>query len=200
MFTGIVEDVGEFLKLERCSKSARIYVKSDRIANSLKIGDSVSVNGVCLTAVKVSRNTVVFDLSFETLDRTTFKFLRVGSPLNLERALKVGDRLGGHIVQGHIDTVLKVMAIKRVSNAFEFRFNLPPAYRKFVVQKGSIAINGISLTIARVYGDSFSVAVIPFTYSSTNMKSLHVGNPVNVEFDIVGRYVERMVSLPISRI
>jgi len=193
MFTGLVEEVGKVVELKRFSSSGRLKVSCFKILDDVKEGDSVAVNGVCLTVVEIGVNYLVFDVSAETLRRTTVGTLKPKEAVNLERALKLSDRLGGHILQGHVDTTTKVMGIKREGNGFVFTFRLPPQFSHLVVEKGSIGIDGISLTVANLFPDSFTVAVIPHTYENTNLKYRKPGELVNVEFDIIGKYVDRIL-------
>ncbi len=192
MFTGLVEEVGRVLSLKKSSQSAVLKVGCQKITEDIKIGDSISVNGVCLTVVSFEKGFVTFDVSAETLRRSNIGILKTNDFVNLERALRFSDRLGGHILQGHVDTITKVVGIKREGTGFLFSFKLPPAYRHLVVEKGSIGIDGISLTIATLFADTFSVAVIPHTYENTTLKLKRPGDIVNLEFDIIGKYVERM--------
>lgn len=193
MFTGLVEEVGEVKEIKRSSKGALLTVKCRTVLEGTKVGDSISVNGVCLTVTEISGESLSFFVSNETLKRSNLGELRQKQFANLERALRVGDRLGGHIVQGHVDTVTKVTGIKREGESFIFSFKLPKEYSHLIVEKGSIAIDGISLTVARLNPDSFSVAVIPHTYENTNLRWKKPGNTVNLEFDLIGKYVERML-------
>ena len=195
MFTGLVEEVGEVLWLRKLSYSAKLKVKCAKVLDEVKKGDSVAVNGVCLTAVEIGDNSLVFDVSAETLRRTTVGNFKPGDPVNLERALRLSDRLGGHILQGHVDTTTKLMGVKREGNGFLFTFRLPPEYRYLVVEKGSIGIDGISLTVANLSSDSFTIAVIPHTYENTNLKYKRPGDVVNLEFDVIGKYVARIATL-----
>ncbi len=193
MFTGLIEEVGTVSELRKTSKEARLTVECNRIAGETAIGDSISVNGVCLTVIEILGNKLTFDVSSETLKRTNIGSLKSGDKVNLERALQVGGRLGGHIVQGHIDTTTKITAIKREQKGFIFQFQLPQDFKHLIVEKGSIAIDGVSLTIANVKSSSFSVAVIPHTYENTNLRFRKPGDKVNVELDIIGKYVEALV-------
>ncbi len=199
MFTGLVEEVGRVLSLKKSSQSAVLKVGCQKITEDIKIGDSISVNGVCLTVVSFEKGFVTFDVSAETLRRSNIGILKTKDFVNLERALRFSDRLGGHILQGHVDTITKVVGIKREGTGFLFSFRLPPAYRHLVVEKGSIGIDGISLTIATLFADTFSVAVIPHTYENTTLKLKRPGDIVNLEFDIIGKYVERMVKCGILK-
>ncbi len=192
MFTGLVEEVGKIKSVER--GGSLLKIECSKVIEDVKEGDSVAVNGVCLTIVAVGDNCLSFDVSPETLKRSNLSRLRTGSAVNLERALRVGNRLGGHILQGHVDTVVRVLGIRKERGGFyRFSFELPYNFRMLVVEKGSIGIDGISLTVAEVKGNAFSVAVIPHTYENTNLRERKVGDRVNVEFDIIGKYVRAMV-------
>ncbi len=199
MFTGLIEEVGRVKEIKRSSKGARLKVACSRVIGGTKVGDSIAVNGVCLTAVEVGKDYLTFDLSYETLNRSSLSLLKPNDPVNLERALKVGERLGGHVLQGHVDTITKVTAIKREGEGYLFSFKVPKGFEHLLVEKGSVGIDGISLTVAGLFPENFSVAVIPHTYKETNLKFKRVGDLVNVEFDILGKYVERMVKLGILK-
>ncbi len=193
MFTGLVEEVGKVREIKKSSKGAKLKVECKNVLEGTKIGDSIAVNGVCLTVVELGENFLSFDISYETLRRSSLSLIKPGSPVNLERALKLGDRLGGHILQGHVDTTTKITAIKREGEGYTFTFKLPKAYTHLVVEKGSIGIDGISLTIADIFPDSFTVSVIPHTFEKTNLKFKKPGDAINLEFDIIGKYVEKML-------
>ncbi|RKQ63418.1 riboflavin synthase alpha chain [Thermovibrio guaymasensis] len=193
MFTGIVEEVGKVKGIKKGSKSSKLTIECRVVLEGTRVGDSIAVNGVCLTVVEIGRELLTFDVSYETLKRTTLSLLKPGENVNLERALRLGDRLGGHILQGHVDTTTKVTSIKREGEGYRFSFKLPKEYSHLVVEKGSIGIDGISLTVAELLPDSFSVAVIPHTFENTNLKFKRSGSLVNLEFDIIGKYVEKMV-------
>jgi riboflavin synthase len=197
MFTGLVEEVGKVALLQKIRSSAKLTIECEKILEDVAIGDSIAVNGVCLTVTEIKNKSVSFDVSLETLKRSNIGSLKTREYVNLERALTLRSRLGGHILQGHVDTTTKITAIKREGNGFVFSFKLPPSYKRLVVEKGSIGIDGISLTIANLFPDSFTVAVIPHTFNNTTLKYKKVGSLVNLEFDIIGKYVERMLKLKI---
>ncbi len=186
MFTGLVEETAKVLE----TSSNKLRVKSSL---EVKIGDSVSVNGACLTVVSLGSGAIEFDVSEETLRRTNIKFLKRGDFVNLERALKLGERLGGHIVQGHVDTTFKISAKIKKGSFWRFGFTVNRAYKKYIFEKASIAIDGISLTISQVAGNTIFTDVIPHTYASTNLKFRKVGELVNVEFDVLSKIVEALI-------
>jgi len=189
LFTGIVEEIGKVNSINSLS----LEVNCKKVLEETAVGDSICVNGICLTVVKIEGSSIKFDLSPETLRRTSLKFIKRGDWVNLERALKLSDRLGGHILQGHVDAVSKISSIKREGKAFSYTIKIPPNYKHLLVEKGSIGVDGISLTVAKVESNSFSVAVIPHTYENTNLKFKKVGDSVNLEFDIIGKYVEAIL-------
>jgi len=193
MFTGIVEETGKIKNVLKQGKNAKLTVKCKKVIEESKKGDSIAVNGICLTVTEIGTDFLNFDVSFETIEKSGFRYLKPGDIVNLERALKLSDRLGGHILQGHVDTTTKLTAVKRVGDSFLFTFKIPFQFKHLIVEKGSIGIDGISLTVASILGESFSVAVIPTTFEETNLKFRKPGDIVNIEFDIIGKYVERML-------
>lgn len=193
MFTGLVETLGTLHRLNRASDSCRLIVDCDLPADELTLGESVSVNGICLTVVDSKVGSFTADLSPETLRRSTFNNLAPGAPLNLERALRLGDRLGGHIVTGHIDGLGRITRLEKSANAVFFRIECGAELLKYLVAKGSVAVDGISLTVNEVNGSGFSLAVIPHTLDRTNLQMLKVGDAVNLETDILGKYVARLL-------
>ncbi|PLX98947.1 MAG: riboflavin synthase [Desulfuromonas sp.] len=193
MFTGLVEDCGLIKSLNQSGTGVRLTVESSLPTGELSIGDSVAVNGACLTVVEKDAKTFTVDMSPETFERTTFSKLTSGHRLNLERALRVGDRLGGHIVTGHIDCVGMVDSVRREQNAVVIMLTVPDDYARYLVAKGSVAIDGISLTINTVDNSSFSVSIIPHTLSATTLVDCQPGRLVNIETDILGKYIERLL-------
>ena len=187
MFTGIIEELGKILAIT----NNRITIECELVITDAKIGDSIAVNGVCLTVVELLSKGFVADVSPETMRVTSMGNLRVGDFVNLERAMKVDSRFGGHMVSGHIDGLGKFVSKKQVSDFYELEIGLTPELSKYVIKKGSIAINGISLTIAGVNEDKVKIAVIPHTYENTNLKSLKFGEIVNIEIDMVAKYIEK---------
>ena len=183
MFTGIVEELGTVLSLE----SGRMTVGASRVLDGVALGDSIAVNGCCLTVVAHDEGSWEADLSEETLRRTALSALAPGSPANLERAVRADQRMGGHIVQGHVDGVGTVVA-----GVPDLRVRVPAGLERYLVEKGSVTVDGVSLTVVDVIEDTFSVAVIPHTAEVTNLGGLAQGAPVNIEVDIVAKYLERM--------
>ena len=192
MFTGIVEEVGGVVSVTKSGTNLDLVIAA-RFAPELRVDQSVSHNGVCLTVVKVQPDQYMVSAVQETLERSNIGALNVGDPVNLERCLRLGDRLDGHMVQGHVDTVVPCIAVKDLDGSRWFTFKLPEQ-GEMLVEKGSICINGVSLTIADLAQDSFSVAVIPYTFEHTTFSTLRAGQRVNVEFDVLGKYVERMMA------
>ena len=192
MFTGLVEDIGEVISLFRDSKGGRLSVRTE--LGDIKVGDSVAVNGACLTAVKVDENTITFEVSPETFKRTNLGLLRRGDPVNLERALRADSRLGGHFVLGHVDFTAKILSFRNLGEHRELVIEIPPDQRRFFVEKGSVAVDGISLTVNYVRGNSISINIVPYTFENTNLKFRKPGDLVNVEVDIIGKYVVNYLS------
>ena len=193
MFTGIVEEMGTVRSVQRGARSAVLSIGARLVLEDLKIGDSVAVNGVCLTATSVDGGGFTADVMHETLDRSSLGALGPGSPVNLERALAADGRFGGHIVSGHIDGTGTITAIRRDDNALWYTLSAPPALLRYIVEKGSITIDGISLTVARVDETGFSVSVIPHTAAVTVLGKKRPGDVVNLETDIIGKYVEKLL-------
>lgn len=193
MFTGIVEEMGTVKAIRKGPHSAVVEIQAQVVLEDLHIGDSIAVNGVCLTATAFSPAGFTADVMHETLDRSSLAGLGPGSPVNLERAMAADGRFGGHIVAGHVDGVGTIAAIEQDDNAIWFTITAPEQVLRYVVEKGSIAIDGISLTVARVEPDRFAVSVIPHTAAVTLLGRRRVGDRVNLESDIIGKYVERLL-------
>ena len=193
MFTGIIEELGTVERVTRGRVSAVLAIRAEHILSDLKIGDSVAVNGVCLTATSLTGHGFTADVMHETLDRSALAGLGPGSPVNLERAMAADGRFGGHIVAGHVDGVGTIAAIEQDDNAIWFTITAPAQVLRYVVEKGSIAIDGISLTVARVETDRFAVSVIPHTAAVTLLGQRRTGDRVNLESDLVGKYVEHLL-------
>jgi riboflavin synthase len=194
MFTGLIEDVGRVVKLKKSGSAARLDVATVFPLEEIKLGDSVAVNGVCLTVVEKGSAQLSFDISPETIDCTTFNRTRPGQPVNLERALRLGDRFGGHIVSGHVDCVATITECREVSSNHVFSFRLPGRFSRYVIEKGSITIEGISLTVNSIADDVFSVNIIPHTVEHTTLHYKKPGDEVNIETDIIGKYIERLMT------
>ncbi len=193
MFTGLIEELGTLVDRREEGSSLRLVIKAEEVFSDLKIDDSVSVNGCCQTAVLVDSPTFEVNAVSETLQKTTLGSLKIGEALNLERAVTLGTRLGGHLVQGHIDGTSKVLEIRDLGGSWEYWFELPREFRQYVVRVGSIAVNGVSLTVAEVEDDRFKVAIIPHTHKVTNFHDLSPGTKVNIEYDVMAKMVERML-------
>ena len=189
MFTGIVEEVGVVAKIS----DNGMTVLATKVTEDLKLGDSIAVNGTCLTAVSFDRTEFSVDLSPETVRRTSLGRLSVGGPVNLERALLASDRMGGHIVQGHVDGTGRIMSTKRDGDSTIFRIRVPKRLNRYIVEKGFVAVDGISLTVVKRGASSFTLAVIPYTLANTNLAALSVGDRVNLEADILAKYVESLL-------
>jgi riboflavin synthase len=196
MFTGLVAATGELAGREARGPGARLVLRAAFAAEPLALGESIAVDGVCLSVVEILPDGFAVDATAETLARTTLGALELGHGLNLERSLRAGDRLGGHLVSGHVDGVGRLAARRPLGEALELCFALPEGLSRFVAEKGSIAVNGTSMTVNAVRADTFDVAVIPITQRETNLGALAVGDPVNVEVDLVARYVDRLMASP----
>lgn len=198
MFTGIVEEVGRVTNIEQHGENRRITVSASEVPKELKPGDSVAVSGVCLTALDIKPESFCADLAPETWARTSFSRIKQGALVNLELPMKADGRFGGHIVQGHVDGVGKLIALDRIaaSENWWLRIELPRDVEKYTVYKGSISIEGISLTVAQLEGRICTVAMIPHTVEMTNLNSLKPGDPVNLEADLIAKYVEKMMGKP----
>ena len=195
MFTGIIEELGAIAAVEKHAAGSRVTIAAAVVTSDIHNGDSISVNGVCLTALDVSSTSFAADVSPETLDKTTLGSLNTGSPVNLERAMLPTTRLGGHIVQGHVDGRGTFISATTEGDFWTVRIGFPTEIAKYLVHKGSVAVEGISLTIAALADDHFDIAVIPKTWEMTNLSSLVPGDAVNLEADVIAKYVERMIGL-----
>tara|TARA_Y100001954_G_scaffold233235_1_gene286086 strand:+ start:554 stop:1147 length:594 start_codon:yes stop_codon:yes gene_type:complete len=193
MFNGIIFNKGLIKKLSKRSKGINIFVKSDLKLNNKDIGVSVSCDGVCLTLITYKKKIMEFYLSNETVRRSKFKFLKINDIINLELPLKYGQKISGHICQGHVDTTGKVLDIKKVDKSYIFDFEINPKERKNIIEKASICINGISLTISKKTNKGFQIWVIPHTFKLTNLSKLKKGSLVNIEIDILSKYVKNFL-------
>ncbi len=199
MFTGIIEELGKVRTVEQRGENARIVIEAKLVLEDTRLGDSIAVNGVCLTALDLHPDSFAADVSKETLARTTIGALKEGTPVNLERSVTPETRLGGHMVQGHVDARGELIAVEDHGESWTVRFAYPKEIARYLVFKGSVAVEGISLTIAGLTDDYFEVAIIPKTWEVTNLSSLKVGDGVNLEVDVIGKYVERLLSFKDSR-
>ena len=194
MFTGIIESIGTIEYIEQNGSNKTFWITS-LISNELKVDQSISHNGVCLTVEVITGNTHRVTAIEETLVKSNFNDLHVNDEVNLERCMQMNGRLDGHIVQGHVDDVATCIDKKDLNGSWEYRFLFPQQFANLVIEKGSITLNGISLTLFNVGVNEFSVAIIPYTYEHTNMKHISIGTTVNIEFDMIGKYIQRMIKL-----
>ncbi|RVX39478.1 riboflavin synthase alpha chain [Nonomuraea polychroma] len=194
MFTGIIEEKGEVVAIDRAGGGALLSVRGPIVTSDAKHGDSIAVNGVCLTVVKTEGDVFTVDVIKESLDRSSLGGLTEGSAVNLERAVRADQRLGGHIVQGHVDGTAVLLSRHPGDSWDDLRFSLPEPLGRYVAEKGSIAIDGISLTVTAVDDESFGVSLIPTTLKLTTMGERQVGDVVNIEVDVIAKYVERLVA------
>jgi riboflavin synthase len=193
MFTGLIEEIGQVAGVRRNGGATRITVNAKRIPAELKPGDSVAVSGVCLTAVDLQRKQFSADLAEETLQRTSLGHLKKSSWVNLELPARAQDRLGGHVVQGHVDGVGRLVDLKKIKGGEDWRLavEIPPDLDRYIVPQGSITVEGISLTVARIAGNQIEIAIIPHTYKVTNLHTLRTGSPLNIEVDVLAKYAEK---------
>jgi riboflavin synthase len=194
MFTGIIEELGQIEKLVKDGGNLHITINTS-ITSELKIDQSVAHNGVCLTVVGVDGNSYTVTAIQETLDKTNIGLLEANNRVNIERAMKLGDRLDGHIVQGHVDQTAKCTQVLEKNGSWSFTFEYDRNFNNMTIEKGSVTVNGVSLTVVNSKANSFSVAIIPYTYNNTTFKNLKIGDTVNLEFDVIGKYVKRLNDL-----
>jgi riboflavin synthase len=194
MFTGLVEEIGKVVFLKRVTDFAELTVEASKVLEGTNIGDSIAINGVCLTVTKMGRNNFVVQAVEETLKRTTLGTFASGTRVNLERAMRLGDRLGGHLVQGHIDGTGKIAYRRNAGEGVLFGISIDATLSPFIVEKGSIAVDGISLTVTCAHEKEFGISIIPHTLSSTTLGWLKPGDSVNLETDIIAKYVSRLTS------
>lgn len=195
MFTGIIEEVGKVTSIREERGTRRLTVSASQLLKELKPGDSIAVSGVCLTAVGISHKAVTFDLADETWNRTSFSRMHEGALVNLELPMRADGRFGGHVVQGHVDGTGEFLALDRIPGAEDYwlHIRIPAELARYVIFKGSLSIEGISLTVAKIEGTEVTVAIIPHTSEMTNLRSLKPGDPINLEVDMIAKYVEKMM-------
>ena len=193
MFTGIIETLGEIIAIENEGGNVHLTITS-AITNQLKIDQSVAHNGVCLTVTSIENSEYKVTAIQETIDKTNLSDWKIGAAVNLERAMKLGDRLDGHIVQGHVDQIGICKAIKEANGSWYYTFEYDPSLNNLTIEKGSITVNGVSLTVVNSLKNEFSVAIIPYTYEHTNFHNFEIGTKVNLEFDVIGKYVSKLYS------
>ncbi len=195
MFTGIIEELGQVTSIDTNGQQRRVTISSSKLVRELKQGDSISVSGVCLTAVDISKDLFTCDLAQETWLRTSFSRLKPNAQVNLELPMRASGRFDGHVVQGHVDGIATVTSFEQVrdGNDYVLQINVPSELTRYIVAKGSLAIEGISLTVAAIDGTNVRVAIIPHTAEVTNLRSLKPGDPVNLEVDVIAKYVEKMI-------
>ena len=196
MFTGIIESIGKIVALKNDQSNLQLTIKSN-LTSELKIDQSIAHNGVCLTIIDLDHKNDTYTVTAidETLSKSNFKNLKVNDKINLERAMKLGDRLDGHIVQGHVDETGKCIDIQNKNGSWLFTFHYDPSKKNITIEKGSITINGVSLTVINSLNNQFSVAIIPYTYEHTNFNTIKINDFVNLEFDVIGKYVARITTL-----
>lgn len=194
MFTGIVEEIGIVRSVTLGGSSGALTISAKKVLEGMKLGDSISVEGACLTVSEIGRDYFQADVSAETASRTNLRWLRAGDRLNLERALRVGDRIGGHQMSGHIDGLGQIKSILTDGDYYQVKIEVPPNIMRYIVEKGSVGVDGISLTVASCSSEEFEVAVIPFTARATTLTRKKIGAKVNIECDMIGKYVEKVLT------
>ncbi len=194
MFTGLIEEVGTIENITQLGGGKKIKIKANKVIEDVKIDDSIAVDGCCQTVIQFDKNNFEVVAIEETLRKTTLGSFKIGQKVNLERALRVGDRLGGHYVQGHVDCVGSIKKVLKEKTDWLVSIQFPVEFKKYVVNVGSICLNGISLTVAKVENNVLTVAIIPHTFENTNLKNWKVGSKINLEFDILGKYVESILN------
>jgi riboflavin synthase len=195
MFTGIIEEIGKVDQISPSGGNLKLRVSAPQVSSDLKVGDSININGACQTVIETKEGWFTVEAVEETLKRTTLGQLKIGNSVNLERALRASDRLGGHLVSGHVDFVGRIKSIVQRDQSHIFEFGFPKEYQGHFVEKGSVAVDGISFTVVRIFKDSFTVSVIPFTMKETTLGMKRMGDTANIETDMIGKYVQRFLSL-----
>ena len=193
MFTGLIEEVGKIVKFEPMPGGKRIRILASRILDDLKVDDSIAINGVCLTATKVESDGFWADAVGETLEKSSLAFLNEGSEINVERALRLSDRLGGHLVQGHVNGLADVVGITKRGDNYLLELLLPEKLTRYTIEEGSITIDGISLTIAQLSGNKIGLSIIPHTWLNTTLRNKKIGDKINIETDVIAKYIEKLM-------
>ena len=193
MFSGIITHTGKILKIQKNNNNCILEILSKMNFKKNEIGSSISCSGACLTLENYKMNKAKFYLSKETIKRTNFKYLKKGDIINLEKSLKFGNRISGHFVQGHVDVTSKVKKIVVVGKSWLIYFSLPKIYKKYLIEKGSISINGVSLTVVKIFNDVFQISIVPHTLKLTNLVRLKVKDAVNIEFDVISKYIKNFI-------
>jgi riboflavin synthase len=193
MFTGIIKEIGKVNKIKDSGENKEIEISSTNLIKTMNVGDSIAVNGCCLTVKKLNENSFLCDISYNTLNSTTFKFTKIGELVNLEDSLSPNSKIGGHFVAGHIDCTAKILKITKIGNSYKLDIQTPEQILPYIAPKGSIALDGISLTIAESTKNSFSMAIIPYTFNGTDLKFKKAGDFLNVEVDLISRYIEQIL-------
>jgi len=193
MFTGLIEEIGQITRIDPIAGGKKIRVLASKILDDIKVDDSIAINGVCLTATKIEQDGFWADAVGETLNKTTLVNMRVGAQVNVERALKLSDRLGGHLVQGHVNGIATITQINKLGENYFLEINIPRELTKYTIDEGSISIDGISLTIAKLNDTKVGVSVIPHTWAASNLKDKKVGDLVNIETDVLAKYIEKLL-------
>ncbi|MDO5708126.1 MAG: riboflavin synthase [Andreesenia angusta] len=198
MFTGLIEEIGIIENIIKGSNFASIVIRAEKVLDGLKLGDSIATNGVCLTVTDFNKNSFTVDIMPESMDRSNLKDIVRGSEVNLERAMKSGDRFGGHIVSGHIDGKGKLILIRKDGNAHWLEIEAPDEIMRYIVFKGSVTLDGTSLTVAKVNEKNFSVSIIPLTGEETTLLRKNIGDEINIECDLIGKYIEKLINIDLS--
>ena len=193
MFTGLIEEIGKGKKIDPMKDGIRVNISAAKIMDDIKVDDSIAVNGVCLTAVKIDTNSFTVEAVGETLKKTTLNELKENQIVNLERAVRLNDRLGGHLVQGHVNGVGRISNIQKLGENYFLEVEVDPKLTKYLIDEGSIAIDGISLTIAKLVENKVGVSIIPHTWKNTNLNSRNIGAKVNIETDVIAKYIEKLL-------
>lgn len=195
MFTGIIEEVGKVRSISGGAKALRLEMEAKKVVENLNVSESININGACQTVIRVKKSSFVVEAIEETLKKTNLGQLKTGNWVNLERSLRLSDRLSGHFVTGHIDCVRRIISIEKKERSWVFWVSIPQEFSSYIVEKGSISLEGVSLTIVDVFPDAFSVSIIPFTHENTNFKYKKENDLINAEFDIIAKYIKKIMDL-----